>query len=91
MCDIVIIGVSHVEINTKNIASITEANQNFSKIAKMVDQFGTAVILKNNRPKYVIVKYDEIENMKNGTDQKVELAARQVLEQNLEAFNELAK
>ena len=38
-------------INTKNIVSITEANQNFSKVARLVDETGAAVILKNNVPR----------------------------------------
>ena len=37
-------------INTDNLVSITEANQNFSRVARMVDENGAAVILKNNVP-----------------------------------------
>ena len=46
-----------MNINTKNIVSITEANQNFSKVARLVDENGAAVILKNNVPRYLIVEY----------------------------------
>ena len=42
-------------IDTKNLVSITEANQNFSKVARLVDERGSAVILKNNIPRYLIV------------------------------------
>ena len=35
-------------VNTNNLVSITEANQNFSKVARLVDENGAAVILKNN-------------------------------------------
>ena len=38
-------------IDTNTMISITEANQNFSKVAKVVDKHGTAVILKNNVPR----------------------------------------
>ena len=31
-------------INTDTMVSITEANQNFSKVARLVDEHGTAVI-----------------------------------------------
>ena len=37
-------------VNTKAIVSITEANQNFSRVARIVDEQGSAVILKNNVP-----------------------------------------
>ena len=40
-------------INTGNLVSITEANQNFSRVARLVDENGAAVILKNNTPRYV--------------------------------------
>ena len=37
-------------IDTNTMVSITEANQNFSKVARLVDEHGKAVILKNNVP-----------------------------------------
>ena len=43
-------------VDTNTMISITEANQNFSKVAKVVDEHGTAVILKNNVPRYVMQK-----------------------------------
>ena len=45
-----------MNINTKNIVSITEANQNFSKVARLVDENGAAVILKNNVPRYLVLE-----------------------------------
>ena len=42
-------------INTNHIVPMTDANQNFSKVVKLVDRSGMAVIVKNNKPKYVIV------------------------------------
>ena len=52
-------------INTDSIVSITEANQNFSKVAKLVDKTGSAVILKNNVPKYIVLEYKLLFPMKN--------------------------
>ena len=43
-----------MNVNTKTMVSISEANQNFSKVARLVDQDGSAVILKNNSPRYLI-------------------------------------
>ena len=39
-----------MNINTKNLVSITDANQNFSKVARLVDENGSVIILKNNVP-----------------------------------------
>ena len=42
-------------IDTNAMISITEANQNFSKVTKIVDELGNAVILKNNTPRYLVI------------------------------------
>lgn len=52
-----------MNVNTKTMVSISEANQNFSKVARLVDQYGSAVILKNNSPRYLIL--DSIKLMNN--------------------------
>ena len=49
-------------INTDNLVSITEANQNFSRVARMVDENGAAVILKNNVPRYVLMAKSRTSN-----------------------------
>lgn len=46
-------------INTNQIVSMTEANQNFSKVVKIADKNGSAVVFKNNKPKYVIINVEE--------------------------------
>lgn len=50
-----------MNININNLVSISEANQNFSKIARMVDENGAIVILKNNEPRYVLIDYSQLE------------------------------
>lgn len=81
-------------IDTKNIVSMTEANQNFSKIVKMVVENGMAVIMKNNKPKFVLVDFDEYEEfqlMKEIRVNKINDETDQLITENLEAFLELAK
>ena len=46
-------------INTDNLVSITDANQNFSRVARMVDENGAAIILKNNVPRYILMEFDQ--------------------------------
>ena len=53
-----------MQIDTKLLVPMREANQNFSKVVRTVDEHGRAVILRNNIPEYVVVRfaeYDEIE------------------------------
>ena len=46
-------------VDTNTIISITEANQNFSKVTKLVDEYGTAVIVKNNMPRYLVIDFSK--------------------------------
>ena len=80
-----------MQVNIKNLVSMTEANQNFSKVAKMVDENGAAVILKNNSPRYVILDYSKIEDENAADDQAVEEVSAKILKKHLKAFEELAK
>lgn len=45
-------------IYTNTVVSMTEANQNFTKVARTVDQFGKAIIIKNNSPKYMVLEFE---------------------------------
>ena len=81
-------------VNTNALIPMTEANQNFSKVARLVDQSGLAVILKNNKPRYIVVdfaEYDEFQAARAAREQKVKAIADQLISENLEAFQELAK
>lgn len=84
-----------MQINLENLVSISEANQNFSKIARLVDTNGTAVILKNNVPKYVLVDYQTLleQQDKESTisDDTLDSVANSILSRHLDAFKELAK
>jgi len=80
-----------MQVNLKNLVSMTEANQNFSKVAKLVDENGTAVILKNNVPRYVVIDYSKIEQDENAENQTVEDVTKKILSKHTKAFEELAK
>lgn len=81
-------------VETSTLVPMTEANQNFSKVARLVDETGLAVILKNNKPRYIVVdfeEYDEIQSARAARKQKVEAVIDQLIAENMEAFQELAK
>lgn len=81
-------------VNTNNMVAMTEANQNFSKVVRLVDEDGMAVILKNNKPRYVVVnfdEYDEIQAARLARSRVIAEVADTLIDQNLEAFKELAK
>ncbi len=78
-------------INTNTLVSITEANQNFSKVAKLVDQNGSAVILKNNVPRYIVLEFSEVEKIQMAADEDITDISQRLIAKNLEAYKELAK
>ena len=80
-----------MRINTNNLVSITEANQNFSKVARLVDKNGAAVILKNNIPRYVLLEYSQFESDEFADDATIQEIGERIVNRHLEAFKELAK
>ena len=80
-----------MNIDTQNIVSISEANQNFSKVARMADKSGEVYILKNNRPKYRLVDIENDTAIEMTDDEKIDFVAARVLKKYRRAFEELAK
>ena len=80
-----------MKINTNNLVSITEANQNFSKVARLVDENGTAVILKNNVPRYLIVEFGQAEEEQTASNEDITAISKRLISKNKQAYEELAK
>ena len=80
-----------MKIDTNTIASMTEANQNFSRVARIADRYGEAVIFKNNRPKYKLVDLEQDSDLELTDDEKIDIVAKRLLEEYRLAFLELAK
>jgi len=80
-----------MNINIDSLISISEANQNFSKVARMVDKNGMAIILKNDVPLYVIIEFSQFKGEEIAANDDVEDVARRIIEKNRHAFEEMAK
>ena len=80
-----------MNINTNNLISITEANQNFSKVARLVDENGSAIILKNNVPRYLIVEFGLAEKEQLASDEDVISISKRLIAKNKQAYEVLAK
>jgi len=78
-------------INTENLVSITETNQNFSRVARLVDKTGSAIVLKNNIPRYIILDFAQLKEIESASTDEALSAARKLLKKHLPAFKELAK
>ena len=78
-------------INTDNLVSITEANQNFSRVARMVDENGAAVIFKNNVPRYVLMEFSQVEDEQQAKDEDILEISKRLIAKNKQAYEVLAK
>ena len=80
-----------MNIDTNVIVPMTEANQNFSKVVRIVDENGMAVIMKNNKPRYMVVNFTEYDEIQAARRKLFGEAADGVIAENMEALRELAK
>lgn len=80
-----------MNVNVDTLVSISEANQNFSKVARLVDEKGTAIILKNNAPRYVLLDYSLFRKDIIADHEDVDTVAARILAKHRKAFEELAK
>ena len=80
-----------MKIDTNTMVSITEANQNFSKVARLVDEHGTAVILKNNVPRYLVIDFSKADEDAVASNEDVLSISKRLIEKNKESYEVLAK
>ena len=81
----------HMTIDTNTMVSISEANQNFSKVARLVDEKGSAVIIKNNVPRYLVIDFNKANADIVASDDDVLSISKKLIAQNKEAYEVLAK
>ena len=80
-----------MQINTNSIVSVTEANQNFSRVTRIAEKNGQAVIFKNNRPRYMLIDLENSPLIEMTDDEKIDFVAARILKKHKAAFLELAK
>ena len=80
-----------MKIDTNTIISVTEANQNFSRVARMVDENGAAVILKNNVPRYILMEFSQLEKEQQAKDEDILEISKRLMSKNKQAYEVLAK
>lgn len=78
-------------IDTKQIITVTEANQNFSKATRIADERGSAIVFKNNKPKYKLLNLEVEPDLELTDDEKIDIVARRIMQRYKPAFLELAK
>ena len=80
-----------MNIDTNLLVPMTEANQNFSKVVRLVDESGMAVIMKNNKPRYMVLNFQEYDEIQAARHKLFTDTADSIIAENMEALQELAK
>ena len=80
-----------MNIDSGAIISGAEANQNFSHVTRIAEEKGSAVIFKNDRPKYMLIDLDSSPIIEMSDDEKIDFVAARILKKYKPAFLELAK
>lgn len=78
-------------VDTDTIVSISEANQNFSRIAKMMDQYGQVIIMKNNVPKYILTGFEQADKKEGVSEEELKKVSDKIKKRNQQVYEELAK
>ena len=80
-----------MKIDTNAIVSVTEANQNFSRVTRIAEKTGQAVIFKNNRPKFMLIDLENSPVLDMTDEEKIDVVAARIMRRFKPAFEELAK
>lgn len=80
-----------MKIDSKGIVSMSEAIRDFSKVARIVDENGTAVILKNDVPRYLIVAFSQAEKEQFADSEDVMAISKRLIEKNRRTYELLAE
>lgn len=80
-----------MNINSETITTMTDANTNFSKVARVAERNGQAVIFKNNRPKFLLIDVESDSYFDVTDEERIDIAAKRVMQKFKPALMELAK
>lgn len=80
-----------MNIDSNSIVSITEANQNFSKVAQLADKTGAAIIFEDGRSKYRLIDLEQNPDLELTEEEAIDIVAARILKRYRPAFEELAK
>ena len=78
-------------IQSETMVSIADASRDFSRVARLVDEKGSAVILKNNAPRYLVIYFSRAEEYQEASDEELLALGEQLIEKNRVAYEALAK
>ncbi len=80
-----------MRIDTKSIVSMNDATTDFSKVARLVDEQGSAVIFKNDIPRYLVIEFSQVDDNQEVSESELLEISKKLIERNKTVYEELAK
>ena len=80
-----------MKFDTNAVFTATEANQNFSRVARVAEKKGRVLVFKQNRPKLLVIDLDTEPQIEMSEDERLRFVAERILREHRTAFEELAK
>ena len=81
-----------MNLDAQIIVSVSEASNDFAHVMYIADNYGRVVILKDNKPKYLLIDLEQETLFYDLTDEeKLEIATKRIMKQYKPAFEDLAK
>lgn len=77
--------------NPENTVAISEANKNFSLVARRVDADGAVIVTRNNKPAYIVISYPAARESERASNEDVLAVARRYMADHRAAFEALAR
>jgi len=77
--------------NLESLISFADTSRDFPKVARVADENGFAVIIQNDKPKYLLLECDHVQAAEYADDNVAIEMGRQIIEQYRRTFEELAK
>ena len=66
--------------DTQMMVPISEADKDFSRVMHMADSYGRVVIIKNNKPKYLLINLEQEALIYDLTkEEKLEIASKRIM------------
>lgn len=76
-------------VDSEKITTMEEANKNFLNVVKLAEENGKVTILKDGKPKFLLVDIDSYFELTD--DEKIDVAAKRIMSRFKPALEELGK
>ena len=77
--------------NPEHTVAISEANKNFSLVARRVDADGAVIVTRNNKPAYIVISYPAARESERASNEDILAVARHYMADHRAAFEALAR